>query len=148
MEGKHRFFAWLLVQCKILTADKLQIRNWPCDPMCVLCDQVEETAVHLCWHCAYAKEVWVLVARWTDNLVSVPGDEDDLQQWWNDSMSRASKHDRRRVSSILIYTAWNIWKERNRRIFQNVSTTPDVVLGLIKEEMKIHSLACEGVAPS
>jgi hypothetical protein len=30
-EGKHKFFAWLLVQTKILTADKLEARNWPCD---------------------------------------------------------------------------------------------------------------------
>jgi hypothetical protein len=26
-EGKHKFFAWLLVQSKILTADKLMARN-------------------------------------------------------------------------------------------------------------------------
>jgi hypothetical protein len=29
-EGKHRFFAWILIQCKILTADRLIARNWPC----------------------------------------------------------------------------------------------------------------------
>jgi hypothetical protein len=28
-EGEHRFFAWLMVQNKILTVDKLQARNWP-----------------------------------------------------------------------------------------------------------------------
>jgi hypothetical protein len=26
-ESKHRFFAWLLVQRKIITADKLLVRN-------------------------------------------------------------------------------------------------------------------------
>ena len=34
-EGKHRFFAWLLVQEKILTADKLAARNWPSFTNCV-----------------------------------------------------------------------------------------------------------------
>jgi hypothetical protein len=48
MEGKHRVFAWLLVQNKLLTADKLLARNWPCNPICPLCDQVEETAAHIC----------------------------------------------------------------------------------------------------
>jgi hypothetical protein len=38
-EGKHKFFAWLLVQCKILTADKLTTRQWPCNPVCSLCNQ-------------------------------------------------------------------------------------------------------------
>jgi hypothetical protein len=33
VDGKHRFFTWLLVQSKILTADKLQIWNWSCDPV-------------------------------------------------------------------------------------------------------------------
>lgn len=28
MEAKHKFFAWLLVQSKILTADKMLARNW------------------------------------------------------------------------------------------------------------------------
>ena len=28
-EGKHKFFAWHLVQCKILTADKMIARQWP-----------------------------------------------------------------------------------------------------------------------
>lgn len=43
-EGKHKLFAWLLVQDRILTADRLLARNWNCDPVYILCDQVEETA--------------------------------------------------------------------------------------------------------
>jgi hypothetical protein len=57
-EGKHRLFAWLLVQNRILTADRLLARNWPCNPICILCDQDLETADHLCLHCVYAREVW------------------------------------------------------------------------------------------
>ena len=36
VEGKHKFFAWLLVQSKILTADKLVARQWPCNTVCSL----------------------------------------------------------------------------------------------------------------
>jgi hypothetical protein len=64
-EGKHRFFTWLLVQSKLLTADKLQIQNWPCDPVCCLCGQEPETAAHIALHCVFAKEVWLLVRSWT-----------------------------------------------------------------------------------
>ncbi|CAN6334617.1 unnamed protein product, partial [Urochloa humidicola] len=49
-EGKHRFFVWLFLQSKILTADRLMARHWPCDPICSLCDQAQETAEHLCLH--------------------------------------------------------------------------------------------------
>jgi hypothetical protein len=58
-EGKHRFFGWLLVQCKLLTADKLLLRNLTCNPVCPLCVQDLETTEHLCLHCVYAREVWL-----------------------------------------------------------------------------------------
>ena len=45
-EGKHKFFTWLLLQHKILTADKLLIRNWPCNETCTFCGQELETAPH------------------------------------------------------------------------------------------------------
>jgi hypothetical protein len=62
-----------MVQHKILTADKLLARNWPCDPICQLCDQELESAEHLCLQCVYAQEVWLLVTQWTDDLVCIPG---------------------------------------------------------------------------
>jgi 2-polyprenyl-3-methyl-5-hydroxy-6-metoxy-1,4-benzoquinol methylase len=43
-----------------------------------------------------------------------------------------------------MYTAWNIWMERNRRIFDEVSAPQTRILGLIKEEMKLCDLACGG----
>lgn len=55
VEGKHRFFAWLLLQCKWLTVDKLLLRNWSCNPQCPFCDQLPEMVVHLCLHCAFAQ---------------------------------------------------------------------------------------------
>jgi len=58
VEGKHRFFGWLLIQCKILTADKLLARNWPCNPICTLCNQEQELALHLILHCTFAQQVW------------------------------------------------------------------------------------------
>jgi hypothetical protein len=70
-EGKHRLFGWLLVQNKILTADCLLARNWPCDPVCSLCDQEFETAAHICLQCVYAQQVWVLVSFWTDGFIQV-----------------------------------------------------------------------------
>jgi len=53
-EGKHRFFAWLLVQERIQTADNLLIKGIPCDPLCSLCNQEPETPAHLCLHCYFA----------------------------------------------------------------------------------------------
>nr|XP_034574493.1 uncharacterized protein LOC117838539 isoform X1 [Setaria viridis] len=56
-EGKHRFFTWLLLQNRILTADRLLARNWPCNPVCPLCQVEPETATHLCLQCPFALQV-------------------------------------------------------------------------------------------
>ncbi|PVH32720.1 hypothetical protein PAHAL_9G468800 [Panicum hallii] len=71
-EGKHKFFAWLFVQSKILTADKLLVRNWPCNPVCALCSQEPETASHLILHCSFARQIWDRMAAWTANLIQIP----------------------------------------------------------------------------
>ncbi|KAF8678989.1 hypothetical protein HU200_046153 [Digitaria exilis] len=62
-EGKHRIFSWLLVQRKILTADLLLQRIWPCNPVCPLCDQEQESATHSALRCVFTKEVWSRVCR-------------------------------------------------------------------------------------
>ena len=143
-EGKHRFFTWLLVQGKIQTADNLLAKGVVCNPVCVLCDQEFETAAHLCLHCCYAREVWWLVRTWSGGLINIPVQGVEVQDWWNFSLQAAGDEERGKVAALLIYTAWNIWNERNRRIFKGVSLPPARVLGLLKEEMEIRRQACEG----
>jgi hypothetical protein len=94
VEGKHNFFGWLLIQCKILTTDKLAVRNWPCNPLCLLCDQVQETAEHLCSHCVFVQELWLLVSEWTRSQVKMPRPGHSLQDWWHSSFTRLCKKDK------------------------------------------------------
>jgi hypothetical protein len=140
-EGKHIIFAWLLVQKKILTIDRLVERSWPCDPICPLCDHEQETVEHLCLACVFSQEVWVLVARWTDGLIHIPSVTAIMEEWWNSSMTRHSKEVGRLIASLLIYTSWNIWKERDRRIFDRVFSRPTQILTLT-EEMSLRVVAC------
>jgi hypothetical protein len=144
VEGKHRFFAWLMVQERLQTADNLLLKGIACDPLCCLCDQELETTNHLGLHCCFAREVWHLVQEWTDGLISVPMAGMEIEDWWNLSLQAASAKNRSRVADVLIYTAWNIWHERNRRIFQGASQSATRVLGLIKKEMEVRRHACEG----
>lgn len=141
-EGKHIFFAWLMVQNKILTTDKLQARNWPCNPDCPLCDQAPQTADHLCLQCVFAQEIWVLVSGWTNGAVRVPQQSVWLELWWNRELAGLPSKEKKQRVAYLIYNAWNIWKERNRRIFEGKSSRPTRVLQLIKDEMALRDSAC------
>jgi len=136
------FFSWLLVQEKILTADKLQARNWPCNPMCLLCKIAPESALHICLQCPYAQHVWELVQSWSHDLVRKPDANSTIEDWWTDSLQSMPKEQRRTKAAILIYTVWNLWNERNRRTFQGKEAEPLMVLQLIKEEIGLRLRAC------
>jgi len=141
-EGKHRFFAWLLVQSKILTADQLQARQWPCNPTRSLCNQEQETASHLLLHCPFARQVWDKMVEWTQNLVAQPNPGLQVMDWWEKELVQLPKKTRQIKAALLIYTAWNIWKERNQRVFQQKSGSPAEMVHAIKEEINERRRAC------
>ena len=141
-EPKHRFFMWLLVQEKILTADKLIERHWPCNPLCSLCRQVPETAAHVCLHCPFAQQVWDLVQTWMSGTIKKPTGNMTIVDWWTQEVRLPTKMQQRMWAVINMYTVWNIWKERHRRTFEAREAQPVVVLHLIKEEVNLRSRAC------
>jgi hypothetical protein len=44
---KYKSFAWLIIQNRVCTADRLQRRGWPNCGVCKLCNQVQESASHI-----------------------------------------------------------------------------------------------------
>ena len=122
-EGKHNFFAWLLVQCKLLTADKLTARQWPCNPVCPLCNQEQETATHLVLNCQFAQLVWEKMAIWTQQLVRPPQLISEIIDWWQKELAQLPRKTRRVKAALMMYCAWNIRKERNCRVFDHRYTS-------------------------
>jgi len=49
--------------------------------------------------------------------------------------------ERRRFNGLVIYTFWNLWKERNRRIFNNATETALQVAMRIKEDIDLRKRA-------
>jgi hypothetical protein len=94
--------------------------------------------------CVFAQEVWLLISNWTVGLVEVPARDVSMADWWNRSLQGLLKKTKQKLASLLIYTAWNIWKERNRRVFEGVMVLPSRVLSLIKEELQLRQVACGG----
>ena len=130
------------MQEKLLTADKLQARKWQCNPICTLCNQHLETAEHLCLHCPYAIQVWELVRTWSGDMIRVPTQRSTIEDWWCDALTQQQMKERRQVEAFLMYTAWNSWKETNRRVFVGKVAEPRFVLHLIKEEMQQRFREC------
>ena len=55
-----------------------------------------------------------------------------MAKWSEEEASKVPKQDRKWFNGILIYIVWNLWKERNRRIFENTHMTAQQVASLAK----------------
>ena len=66
---------------------------------------------------------------------------DSLVDWWESTLLLIPKEKRRDFNGMVIYTMWNLWKERNRRIFDNKSSTAIQVAERTKEDIEQYRRA-------
>lgn len=57
-----------------------------------------------------------------------------VAQWWKKCRRLIQKQNRTFFNGFVVYFWWNIWKERNRRVFNKESKNEDDVAFLIKED--------------
>jgi hypothetical protein len=147
-ENKCKVFAWTMAREKVLNAENLQRRGWPHQDHCAVCNGSMETCIHLALLCPFAKSVWSLTLAWVhfdENLIISSKEPSKLIRWWEESHAKILKSERRRFNGVVIYTIWNIWKERNRRIFIGTFETATQVAPRAKEdiEQRIRALTWE-----
>ena len=58
-----------------------------------------------------------------------------IAEWWENALRPVPRERRQTFNGLGIYTMWNIWKERNRRIFENSALTPIQLALKIKEDV-------------
>ena len=141
-QPKCKTFAWIMLQHKILTADNLAKRGWTHDQSCHLCDQEHETSTHLCKDCVFTREVWHHLSGWL-HISNLPPFERFRSPygWWRAALRKIDKLLRYQFSGLVLVFWWNIWKERNARVFRATSKTAFEVAGSIKEDVVRFSIA-------
>jgi hypothetical protein len=72
--------------------------------VCPMCDQVDESAVHLTLLCTFAKQVWCALA--TSHAAAADAA--------TTAISTTATKNRTTRSQVMaaMYVAWNLWKER------------------------------------
>jgi hypothetical protein len=56
---------------------------------------------------------------------------DNLHEWWC-AISGAHGRRRKGITSLLLLTVWELWNERNARVFKNVASMPALIISSIK----------------
>lgn len=129
-----KFFVWLLLQDRVWTAVKLQLRGWENNYFCPLCERNLETAIHLFTECLYARKIRSMIALWSNCANLHPSnwaEQSDIEEWFIALTAGGTKE----AHSIAILTLWHIWKERNVRVFNMTRSTEQAVLTRIQDEL-------------
>jgi mannosylglycoprotein endo-beta-mannosidase len=141
---KVKFFAWLAIQNRIWTADRLEKRGWQNCGLCPLCNQTTETVNHLFVSCRYTVRLWCYVKEWLGIHDIHPrqwrGSGLSTKNWWS-LMTAGPSSNRKAMASLTLLVSWEVWNERNARVFQHKLAPPFVILDIIKRETRLWVLA-------
>ena len=107
---KCSFFAWLAVQNRLWTSDRLAIRGWPHQPVCQLCRIQPETARHLLFECRYSKRIWAEATSWLKCPSILQGlgvSKPTVFEYWKDLVASSSPS-REGLKTATILITWEI----------------------------------------
>ncbi|KAL2923049.1 LINE-1 retrotransposable element ORF2 protein [Bienertia sinuspersici] len=131
---KHRFCAWLGVQRRLPTADRITRMGTGIEENCVLCEEARENHRHLFFECMYSKEVLEMIKQWLGDRMQQTQLERILR-WVNRTRSRTNMHTITWNSAItaLVY---HVWKARNKARHGGDKPTAAHMFNEIKNSVK------------
>ena len=138
---KVKFFAWLAIQDRIWTDDRLGRRGWANCGLCQLCKREQETGPHLFFKCRYTLRLWRAIIEKL-GLHHVNTSEwhldDSVNAWW-DKRTDNRNPNWHAMTSLTMLISWTVWNERNARVFRQKekNSPPPVLLRSILEEAKL-----------
>lgn len=106
---KCKFFMWLVVHKRCLTADNLARRGWPCDLRCPLCSSENEDCTHLFVHCRFTQQLWFRIRLWSGANFPTPGNSYlCTEDWWLSVRKQAPKQLHKDFDTFTILVHWRI----------------------------------------
>lgn len=133
---KQTFILWLALLGRMRTKDVLI--NWGMEVKsnCVLCGNHPETQQHLFFECDYSLNIWSSILGWL-------GWQRQMLPWalewqWVLHYSRSKTARCVLLKACFVAAVYEIWCERNSRIFQNTHTVKEGLIHIIKTNMCIR----------
>eukprot|EP00253_Pinus_taeda_P002060 PITA_02060 len=128
-------FLWLLTHNRILTWDNLRKRKFAGPSICLNCKIEEESAAHLMHLCPLSHRIWEKVSFRYQKEVTVQGDINTTLRSWPQQPYQCKILNT--LWQLIPGTVmWNIWKERNRRVFKDQAMDMEQVWNIIKQNLQ------------
>lgn len=108
--GKCKLHAWLIIQNRVWTSDRLTNRGWQNNGQCPLCKREDETALHLVAECRYSKRIWSMVANWVGYLHLDPRlweTTQTIKDWW-ETLAASAGIPKKRLRTLILLVVWEI----------------------------------------
>jgi hypothetical protein len=84
-----------------------------------------------------AREVWKQVGNWIQGPSLMPenwSQTEDLNAWFVSLIAEATPSARPGIHSVITLTIWELWIERNSRVFKRTSKSALQILHSIQDE--------------
>lgn len=132
---KAKIFAWMALLNRCWTAERLTKRGLPNNGTCPLCDQHPEEINHLLLTCPHTREIWFqCLRRYGLQYITPSPNENSLAQWWRNAARRLRREQKKGLNTLVILVSWEVWKYRNRCIFDGERPHQQRLLQAIREE--------------
>lgn len=127
---KWSFILWLAVQQKLNTRDRLLNWGMIVEGDCTFCTNGQESHHHLFFQCPLSLSVWDRMWRRSSND-QIPSTLPEVIAWYIQHVKGTSFRSLL-LKNVLAATMYNLWMERNQRVFnQNASTQDQIILRTI-----------------
>ena len=120
------FLIWTAAWGQILTCDNLMRQGYTMAGWCCMCCCEGETVDHLLLHCNAVQKLWNFVFDSFHNHWVLLRRVVDLLFGWRNWFGKHYSHIWNLIHLCLM---WTVWRERNSRTFEDVSSSPDQLLG-------------------
>lgn len=129
---------WLAIHNRRWAANWLARRGLPHLEKCPLCDQVDETIQHVLTAYVFARQIWFFLFR-RFGLPNVTPQPDDhvFSGWWLRTSNRFAEPVRHGLNSLVILSAWLLWKHRNNCVFNGATPCVSRVLHQARDEARL-----------
>jgi hypothetical protein len=132
---KVKIFLWLAFRRRHWTADRRARHGLEAREECLLCDQAPETIDHLLCTCPFAHEAWFQICQAIG--VQMPPPSASVRAWWKQLRWACMPSKRKGLDSLFAPTSWELWKERNARLFRGRHSSMIEFLQVIKVQAEL-----------